>query len=115
MTTWRRRLRALVLATLYLAGGLGLPSADALLDHPFGAGSAVPRSHVEGTAGCREHADHCPLGNLLSTIRVQAGTAVAPPSRQLTDSPRVVAPRRAPTPRPPLHTPPSRAPPGSAR
>ena len=86
MASWRRRLRALLLATLYVAGGLGLPAADALLDHPTGAGSAVPRTHVESTTGCREHADHCPLGNLLSTFRVQAGTSVLALAQQTPQS-----------------------------
>jgi hypothetical protein len=60
------RLQACFLALVFFAGNLGLPEADVLLDHGLGSVVDRPQVHIEGTGGCADHADHCPLGRLLA-------------------------------------------------
>ncbi len=109
------RLRALLLALLFVAGNVGLPAADALLDHASGIAHGGARVHLEAAGGCRSHADHCPLGRLLSTFRAQgrAGHVLPRPAARGSFGSRLDAASGAPrTSRVP---PPSRGPPGSTR
>lgn len=71
------RLQASLLALIFIAGSLGLPEADALLDHPPGTAGRYGQVHLEGANGCREHADHCALGRLLTEGRDMAPAAPA--------------------------------------
>lgn len=75
----RARLAGLLLAAVFAAANLGLPAADALLDHRVGSPSQSTQSHFEGLNGCREHVDHCPLGRMLGAVRLQTpGKSPAP-------------------------------------
>ena len=109
------RLRALLLALLVVAGNVGLPAADALLDHAGAAPHGGARVHFESAGGCRSHADHCPLGRLLSApwAQARAGHTLPLPSAGELASGRLSATAGAPrTTRVP---PPSRGPPGPTR
>ncbi len=109
------RLRALLLALLFGAGNVGLPAADALLDHASGGAHGGARVHLEAAGGCRNHADHCPLGRLLSTFRAQgrAGQSLRIPAAHGPIGPRLDA--TSALPRSSRVPPPSRGPPGSTR
>ncbi len=71
------RLQASLLALIFIAGSLGLPEADAILDHQPGTAARQGQVHLEGANGCREHADHCALGRLLTEGRDMAPAAPA--------------------------------------
>jgi hypothetical protein len=75
----RVRLSGLLLAAVVAAANLGLPAADALLDHQVGGSSQSAKAHLEGLNGCREHPDHCPLGRMLGAVRLQAPAGSAAP------------------------------------
>jgi hypothetical protein len=67
-----QKLRALLLATIFVAGNLVLPEVDIFLDHGLGTPRAEQAVHLERPGGCRDHAEHCVLGRLLSELRLQA-------------------------------------------
>lgn len=75
----RVRLSGLLLAAVVAAANLGLPAADALLDHQIGGSGQSAKAHLEGLTGCREHLDHCPLGRMLGAVRLQAPSESAAP------------------------------------
>lgn len=93
------RLQASLLALIFIAGSLGLPEADAILDHQPGRTLRHGRVHLESTSGCREHADHCALGRLLTEGRDVAPAttvlAVAPAAVRLLVAPPTTALRFA--------------------
>ena len=70
-----RRLQVIVLATIVLAGGPGLPVLDALIYHtqgPDAARRAGLRWEAAGTPGT--HADRCSLGRAAPVPRLVAFT-----------------------------------------
>jgi hypothetical protein len=71
-----RRLRALLLATLFVGGSLGLPGMDAALFH--GSAARAPGPHFELPGGCDSHAERCTLGSAYAATQLPAvGTTPA--------------------------------------
>jgi hypothetical protein len=105
------RLFALMVAAVFAAANLGLPAADALLDHPAGGAGRVPRDHFEDQNGCREHADHCPLSRIVGSVRLAAAAQaqVPVPAAIRRGVPAPVHPGTPPSPHSPAYR--SRAPP----
>jgi hypothetical protein len=68
----RVRLSGLLLAAVVAAANLGLPAADALLDHQISGSSQSAKAHLESLNGCWKHPDHCPLGRMLGAVLLQA-------------------------------------------
>lgn len=105
-----RRLRALLMALLFVGTGFGAPLLDAVLFH---RGAAVARPHVESRDNPACNGERCviPLYHLT-----QGGAPAAAPSAvpvaSLVQAPDPIAPRAPETsgPRTPLQ---SRAPPSS--
>jgi hypothetical protein len=65
-TSWSSRLRALLLALLFLGGGTGLPVADGLVYHA--SGRAPLGIHIEA-AGALCHGESCALLSVLPVPR----------------------------------------------
>jgi hypothetical protein len=65
-----RRLRALLLATLFVGGSLGLPGIDAALFH--GSAARAPGPHYELPGGCDSHAERCTLGAAYTATQLPA-------------------------------------------
>jgi hypothetical protein len=61
MSVTARRLRALVLTAVLLAGGSGVSALDAVLYHLVGQVDATASHRIAGTDAPRPHADTCAL------------------------------------------------------
>jgi hypothetical protein len=76
---WLSRLQVIVLATISLAGGPGLPVLDALIYHTQGsdaASRAGVRWEAAGTPGT--HADRCTLGRAAPVPQPESVGFTAP-------------------------------------
>jgi hypothetical protein len=71
----RQRLYAVLLLTLFVGSGTGLPALDELLYH-MGRDTAPPAgvAHFDAPGGCGAHSEHCVLVASAS-VRQHAATA----------------------------------------
>jgi len=111
-SSWLTRLKVVVLATVVLSGGSGLPMLDALLYHTGGSrGVSQTGTHWEMPGSPDHHADRCTLGRAAPVPRPEPISGAQPRFIAFTFQhpalPLSAAPRSA-EPCSPLH---SRAPP----
>lgn len=66
------RVRAFLLLATFVAGGISLPSLDALLYHQRAHDARTWHDHVEPAGGCLDHGERCVLG------RTATGAGAAP-------------------------------------
>ena len=76
MTPLAVRLRAALLAGLFLAGAFGMPLADSALFHRAGHDPYAGVTHVEPHGGAH-HADRCTLAQPAAAQRESLGSARA--------------------------------------
>jgi hypothetical protein len=78
-TSWLTRLKVVVLATVVLTGGSGMPMLDALLYHTGRSGHVSQTgTHWEMPGAPDHHADRCTLGRAAPVPRPESASASAP-------------------------------------